>query len=185
MAESRRGRRELLERVLEPWLKGGIHHVGSTAIPGIAAKPVIDIVAGVAGFEEARAAFEPLGQESYVSDPHRPGIAHHFAKPSRRLPEMMYGLHLTEEGSDLWRERLAFRDALRGDADLTAEYEALKFRLSHEHPDDLEAYTHGKRAFVTGSERLWHACWQVSAFSPVVGSGRWPAAALPQATLSP
>lgn len=148
MAESLRGRARATERVLAPWLKGGIHHVGSTAIPGIAAKPVIDIVAGVAGFEKARAAFEPLGQELYVSDPHRPGIAHHFAKPSRRLPEMTYGLHLTEERSDLWRERLAFRDALRGDADLTAEYEALKFRLAHEHPDDLEAYTHGKRAFV-------------------------------------
>jgi GrpB-like predicted nucleotidyltransferase (UPF0157 family) len=105
-------------------------------------------VAGVAGFEEARAAFEPLTQMSYVSDPHRPGIAHHFAKPSRHLPEMTYGLHLTEQGSDLWRERLAFRDALRGNADLAAEYEALKFRLAHEHPDDLQAYTHGKRAFV-------------------------------------
>jgi GrpB-like predicted nucleotidyltransferase (UPF0157 family) len=105
-------------------------------------------VAGVAGFEEARTAFETLTQESYVSVPHRPGIAHHFAKPSRHLPEMTYGLHLTEEGSDLWRERLAFRDALRGDPDLTAEYEALKFRLAHEHPDDLQAYTHGKQAFV-------------------------------------
>ena len=129
-------------------MKGGIHHVGSTAIPGIAAKPVIDIVAGVAGFEEARAAFEPLSQVLYVSDPHRPSIAHHFVKPSRRLLEMTHSLHLTEEGSDLWRERLAFRDALRGDSDLTAEYEALKFRLAHEHPGDLEAYTHGKRAFV-------------------------------------
>ena len=103
-------------------------------------------MAGVAGFEEARAAFEPLRQESYVTDPHRPGIGHHFAKPSPQAPK--YGLHLTEPESDLWRERLAFRDALRGDAALTAEYEALKFRLASEHPHDLEAYTHGKRAFV-------------------------------------
>jgi GrpB-like predicted nucleotidyltransferase (UPF0157 family) len=109
---------------------------------------VIDIVAGVAGFEEARAAFEPLSQELYVSDPHRPGIAHHFAKPSGRLPEMTHSLHLTEEGSDLWRERLAFRDALRREGDLAAEYEALKLRLAHEHPDDLQAYTRGKQAFV-------------------------------------
>ena len=107
---------------------------------------MIDIVAGVADFEAARAASEPLSQESYVSDPHRPSIAHHFAKPSPQAPE--YGLHLTEEGSDLWRERLAFRDALRADADLTAEYEALKFRLAHVHPHDLVAYTQGKRAFV-------------------------------------
>jgi GrpB-like predicted nucleotidyltransferase (UPF0157 family) len=140
--------RELLERVLAPWLKGGVHHVGSTAIPGIAAKPVIDIVAGVAGLEDARAAIAPLSQEWYVSDPHRPGIAHHFAKPSRRLPEMTHSLHLTEEGSDLWRERLAFRDALRGDGYLAAEYEALKLQLAQEYVEDGAAYVAGKRAFV-------------------------------------
>jgi GrpB-like predicted nucleotidyltransferase (UPF0157 family) len=45
--------RALLERVLAPWLEGGIHHIGSTAIPGIAAKPVIDMMAGVRDLEEA------------------------------------------------------------------------------------------------------------------------------------
>jgi GrpB-like predicted nucleotidyltransferase (UPF0157 family) len=58
----------LLERVLAPWLEGGIHHVGSTAIPGIAAKPIIDMVAGVRDLEEARAAYEPLSKQSYVHD---------------------------------------------------------------------------------------------------------------------
>jgi GrpB-like predicted nucleotidyltransferase (UPF0157 family) len=135
--------RALLERVLAPWLEGGIHHVGSTAIPGIAAKPILDIVAGVRDLDEARAAFEPLGVLGYRSTPHRPGIAHHFSKPS-------YGLHLTEPGSDLWRERLVFRDALRGDPALAAEYEALKRRLAQEHGDDRGAYTTAKRAFVAG-----------------------------------
>lgn len=141
--------RRLLERVLAPWLvEGGIHHVGSTAIPGIAAKPIIDIVAGVRDLKEARAAFRPLGEQSYLHDPHRPSISHHFAKPSKRLSEMTHGLHLTEPGSDLWLERLAFRDALRGDPDLAAEYETLKIRLADEHRDDGRAYTSGKRAFV-------------------------------------
>jgi GrpB-like predicted nucleotidyltransferase (UPF0157 family) len=140
--------RALLERLLARWLENGIHHVGSTAIPGIAAKPVIDMIAGVRDFEEARAAFEPLHEESYVHTPHRPGIAHHFSKPSPRLPETQYGLHLTEPGSDLWRARLAFRDALRNDAALAAEYQALKLRLSEEHRLDLSAYTAGKRDFV-------------------------------------
>jgi GrpB-like predicted nucleotidyltransferase (UPF0157 family) len=142
-AESR-----LLQRVLAPWLKDGIHHVGSTAIPGIAAKPVIDMIAGVRDFEEARAAVEPLREEAYVHTPHRPGIAHHFSKPSPRLPETRYGLHLTEPGSDLWRERLAFRDALRNDPALAAEYQALKLRLKRECGFDLGAYTAGKREFV-------------------------------------
>lgn len=140
--------RALLERVLAPWLDEGIHHVGSTAIPGIAAKPVIDMIAGVRDFEEARAAFEPVCEHSYVHTPHRPGIAHHFSKPSPRLPETQYGLHLTEPGSDLWRERLAFRDALRNNPALVAEYEELKLRLAEDYRVDLGAYTAGKRDFV-------------------------------------
>jgi GrpB-like predicted nucleotidyltransferase (UPF0157 family) len=138
--------RALLERVLAPWLAEGIHHIGSTAVPGLAAKPIIDMMAGVRDFEEARAAYVPLAEQSYVHAPHRPGIAHHFAKPSSESTR--YGLHLTEPGSDLWRERLAFRDALRREPALAAEYEALKLRLAREHPDDATAYVGGKRAFV-------------------------------------
>ena len=133
--------RARLEELLAPWLAGGIHHIGSTAIPGVAAKPLIDMMAGVASFEESRAAHEPLLAAGWESTPHRPNIAHHFSKPG-------FGVHLTEPGGDLWRERLAFRDALRADSELAHEYEALKLRLAREHPDDRETYTNGKRAFV-------------------------------------
>ena len=57
--------RALLEGVLGPWLQGGIHHIGATSIPGLAAKPIIDMMAGVRDFEEARAAFDPLRELSY------------------------------------------------------------------------------------------------------------------------
>jgi GrpB-like predicted nucleotidyltransferase (UPF0157 family) len=140
--------RALLERALAPWLEGGIHHIGSTAIPGIAAKPIIDMMAGVRDLQEAWAASDSLGEECYLYAPHRPGIAHHFVKPSLRVPEMTHGLHLTEPGSDLWRERLAFRDALRKDRNLRTEYEVLKLRLAQEHRVDGYGYTPGKRAFV-------------------------------------
>ena len=133
--------RARLDELLEPWLAGGIHHVGSTAIPGIAAKPIIDMMAGVSSLEESRGAYGPLLAAGWESTPHRPGIAHHFSKPG-------FGLHLTEPGSDLWRERLAFRDALRADAELAREYEALKHRLAREHARDDKAYTDGKREFV-------------------------------------
>ena len=133
--------RERLGRILEPWLEGGIHHIGATSVPGLAAKPYIDMMAGVQNFEEARAAYEPLHEAGYEHTPHRPGIAHHFSNDE-------YSLHLTEPGSDLWNERLAFRDALRSGPELVAEYAALKLRLAEEHPNDLEAYLTGKRAFV-------------------------------------
>ena len=142
--------RLLLERVLAPWLDEGVHHVGSTSIRGIAAKPCIDMIAGVRDFEEARAAYEPPQTEGYIHAPHRPGIAHHFYKPTSRRPERTYSLHLTLPGSDLWRERLSFRDALRNDHALAGEYEQLKLRLAKEYPDDLGSYTGGKREFVVG-----------------------------------
>ena len=140
--------RTLLEPILATWLGGGIHHIGSTAVPGLAAKPIIDMMAGVQDLDAARAASAPLLEASYHSTPHRPGVAHHFSKPKAHPVEAEYGLHLTEPGSDLWRERLAFRDALRSDPALAAEYEALKLRLASEHGAGLGGYTAGKRDFV-------------------------------------
>ena len=140
--------RAFLEPILAPWLEGGIEHIGSTAIPGIAAKPIVDMVAGVRDLEEARAAYGPLEAAGYIDEPHRPEIAHHFAKPMLELDARRFNLHLTEPSSSLWRERLAFRDALRADRSLAAEYEALKLRLAHRHPGDVKTYTNGKRDFV-------------------------------------
>ena len=133
--------RALLEPVLAPWLAGGIHHVGSTAVPGLAAKPVIDMLAGVSDLEAARAAFEPLARAGYSYRVHRPE-AHAFRKRDGTCH-----LHLTEPGSDLWRERLAFRDALRGSAELRREYEAWK--LANASADgDPGPYRASKTAFV-------------------------------------
>jgi GrpB-like predicted nucleotidyltransferase (UPF0157 family) len=110
--------RKRLEDALEPWLAQPIEHIGSTAVPGLPAKPIIDMVAGVRSLAESREAFPALEQLGYAWRPHRPE-AHLFVREG-------YGVHLTEPGSDLWRERLAFRDALRASAELRAEYSAWK-----------------------------------------------------------
>ncbi len=140
--------RAQLERVLAPWLEGGIHHVGSTAVPGLAAKPVIDMIAGVCDLEVSRAAFQPLVELGYQYTPHRPRT-HHFSKPDG-APwwALTHNLHLTEVGTDLWSERLAFRDALRDDPALAAEYQVLKLRLANEHTAGRREYTVSKRPFV-------------------------------------
>lgn len=132
-----------LEEMLESWLDGGVHHIGSTAVPGLAAKPLVDMIAGVRDFEDAQAAYEPLLDTGWE----------HTPQPPRHRPPLLeagVGLHLTEPGSDLWVERLTFRDALRGDPDLAAEYQALKLALAHRYPEDVSAYTAGKRDFVVG-----------------------------------
>jgi GrpB-like predicted nucleotidyltransferase (UPF0157 family) len=138
--------RTLLERVLAPWLFGGVHHIGSTAVPGLVAKPIIDMMAGVRDFVAARAAISVLSGQGYAHAPHRPE-AYRFSKPpSPNWYECTHHLHLTEPGSDLWRERLAFRDALRADPALRDEYQALKERLARVHGADLPAYTADKGA---------------------------------------
>jgi GrpB-like predicted nucleotidyltransferase (UPF0157 family) len=139
--------RRVLEPVLAPWLDGELEHIGSTAVPGLAAKPVIDMLAPVRGLEEARAAFEPLAALGYGYREHRPE-AHAFAKPAgASWWEATCGLHLTERGSEIWRERLAFRDALRADPALAAEYEAWK-QLHANRPGEEAPYDDRKFDFV-------------------------------------
>jgi GrpB-like predicted nucleotidyltransferase (UPF0157 family) len=139
--------RAVLEEALRPWLEGGIHHVGSTAVPGLAAKPVIDMIAGVRDLEAARAAFRPLAKLGYGYREHRPE-AHAFSKPDgAEWWQATHGLHLTEPGSDLWRERLAFRDALRADPELAAGYEEWKLRHASA-PGAPGAFRADKYAFV-------------------------------------
>jgi GrpB-like predicted nucleotidyltransferase (UPF0157 family) len=125
----------MLERILHPWLEGGIHHIGSTSVPGLAAKPIVDMMAGVRNLDEARSASSALSMLGYVYRPHRPE-AHRFHREG-------YHLHLTRPGSDLWRERLGFRDALRADPALREEYAAWK--EAHRGED---GYTAGKRPLV-------------------------------------
>ncbi len=77
--------RLIMERLLARWLAGPIEHVGSTAIPGMPAKPVIDIMAAVSSLEASRAAIGELKKIGYVYFPYRSDIMHWFCKPSPAL----------------------------------------------------------------------------------------------------
>jgi len=138
--------RELIAAAIEPWLSGPIEHIGSTAVPGLAAKPVIDIMAAVRGLEESRPALEVLQGLSYCYAPYRDDVMHWLCKPS---PESRtHHLHLVPFESRLWVDRLAFRDVLRNNATIANEYAALKRRLAQLHAHDREAYTQAKGAFI-------------------------------------
>jgi GrpB-like predicted nucleotidyltransferase (UPF0157 family) len=138
--------RARLESALGPWLAGPIEHIGSTAIPGMSAKPVIDIMAPVTGLEAARPAIPAAEAIGYVHYPYRADTMHWFCKPS--AAHRTHHLHLVPLGSPLWHERLAFRDRLRSDGELAAEYRALKAALAQRHRTDREAYTDAKGPFV-------------------------------------
>lgn len=138
--------RALLEVAIGEWMVGGVHHVGSTAVPGMEAKPIIDILVGVRGLDESRARFGRLAGLRYVYAPYLLGEMHWFCKPhpSRRT----HHLHLVPVGSRRYIDELAFRDRLRGDTKVAEEYVALKRRLARRFTNDRDAYTDAKSAFV-------------------------------------
>ena len=139
--------RSVLLDAIASYLKAGsIEHIGSTAIYGLEAKPVIDIMAGVESLDASRAAIAVLERHQYCYAPYRTDVMHWLCKPSPAL--RTHHLHLVPLGSGLWIERLAFRDYLRAHADVALEYAALKRRLAEAHRLDREAYTAGKTAFV-------------------------------------
>lgn len=139
-------RRKLLEAI-GPWLAGPVEHIGSTAIPGLSAKPVIDIMAGVASLGASRPALAPLAALDYCYFPYRPDDEHWFCKPSPAY--RTHHLHLVPIESPHWAGAIAFRDYLRTHADTAAEYEELKKRLALQFRLDREAYTDAKGPFIT------------------------------------
>jgi GrpB-like predicted nucleotidyltransferase (UPF0157 family) len=138
--------RMILDRVIENWIVGTIEHVGSTAVPGLAAKPVIDIMVGVDSLDASRAAIPILSEIEYCYFPYHADLMHWFCKPSPSF--RTHHLHLVPFRSRLWVERLVFRDYLRRHADDVAEYAELKLRLAQQHHFDREAYTEAKTPFV-------------------------------------
>ena len=135
-----------LQRVLIPWLAGPNEHIGSTEVPGLTAKPVIDIMAAVATLEKSKNAITALRELDYLYAPYRPDVMHWFCKP--RFSFRTHHLHLVPWGSPLWISRIAFRDRLRADNGLAAEYMELKRSLAATFEYDREAYTEGKSDFV-------------------------------------
>ena len=138
----------LLEANLSRWLSNGVAHIGSTAIPGLAAKPILDMLAPVLDLQAAREAIPALADLGYVHAEHRPEEALWFFKQhDEDYERRTHQLHLARPDSRLWQERLGFRDALREDAGLRDDYAAVKHALSD--ASDLFAYTDGKRTFVS------------------------------------
>jgi GrpB-like predicted nucleotidyltransferase (UPF0157 family) len=127
-----------------------IEHVGSTAIPGLGGKPVVDLMLGapsLSAIDARRPAIESLGYE-YL--PHQEAVI-----PGRRFfvkcvgDRRAFHLHAVQAGSAFWIEHLAFRDRLRGDPGLAAAYHGVKTDLARRYRHDREAYASGKSAFIS------------------------------------
>ena len=124
-----------------------IQHVGSTAVSGLQAKPILDIGVRVENFDAAFVSVEPLERLGYTFRGEQ-GILrrHYFVKGPE--DNRTHHLHMLERTNPEWRKLLFFRDYLRGHLEPTAEYQRLKLRLAKQFPNDREAYTDGKHMFV-------------------------------------
>ncbi|MEX0732110.1 MAG: GrpB family protein [Aquisalimonadaceae bacterium] len=135
----------LLEKI-DSWLVGSVEHVGSTAVPGMVAKPIIDIMFGVETLEASKGAVAVLRVNGYCYYPYKPDMMHWFCKPS---PEVRtHHLHLVPYQSSLWKERMRFRNILRENPQLANEYGILKQSLAANAAFDHEAYTRNKWPFI-------------------------------------
>jgi GrpB-like predicted nucleotidyltransferase (UPF0157 family) len=129
----------------------GIEHFGSTAVPGLAAKPIIDILIAVRSLAVAKATMiEPIKALGYVYWADNP-------KPDRMFfvkgmppygKRRTHHVHVTEPDGEMWRRRLVFRDYLRAHPDVARRYEVLKRELADRYGLDREGYSDAKTDFV-------------------------------------
>jgi GrpB-like predicted nucleotidyltransferase (UPF0157 family) len=129
-----------------------VEHVGSTAVPGLAAKPIVDLQLSVDRIEPRERYAVALTQLGYlfVPAPESPDY-HFFAKPPER--PRAYHLHVCEAGSHHEFRHVAVRDFLRSHPDEVGRYAELKREIVSRHPRDRLAYIAGKDRYVTGLER--------------------------------
>lgn len=127
-----------------------VEHVGSTSVPGLAAKPIIDVAVGIRGeiaIERIIQILDPLGY-IYRRDEGASGgqlfVVDEEGQPGHRIAY----IHVVTTEDPQWARYLRFRDLLRGNPDARIEYEQLKRRLAAEFPDDRVGYTTAKESFI-------------------------------------
>jgi dephospho-CoA kinase len=144
-------------QVVEPWRDGGVHHVGSTAVPEVPAEPVIDLFAGLAGVDVAPDAAAALTAAGWRPDPagDPDDVARADADPAAPGPRYTkergegapVAVELLVPGGARWRTAILFRDRLRADAERRREYARVKRRAAAR-CRDREGYEQRKTAFV-------------------------------------
>ena len=129
----------------------GIEHIGSTAVSGLGAKPIIDIMVGVHCLSDARRCIRPLERIDYEYVPE-----YEDSMPERRYfrkgpnePNKHYHLHMVEYDGEFWKRYLLFRDYLRKHPKTASEYFRLKKQLAVKYRLNREGYTEAKTSFVT------------------------------------
>jgi GrpB-like predicted nucleotidyltransferase (UPF0157 family) len=142
--------KELMQR-LSPYGVKEVEHVGSTSIHDLPAKPIIDVMAMIPSFDQVEEISGKLAEDEWHYVP-----VELDERPWRRFfikvehDRRVAHLHLMMEGEPRWEQQRLFRDRLNGNPSLRKEYAELKKSLANQFPDDREAYSDGKAAFIEG-----------------------------------
>jgi GrpB-like predicted nucleotidyltransferase (UPF0157 family) len=122
-----------------------VEHVGSTAVPGLASKPVIDIQVSVASVADEATYVDAIERSGVALRSREPG--HRYFRPSGDLPRDVQ-IHVCEAGSAWERDHILFRDYLRAHPEVRDAYGRLKLKLAEDYREDRIAYTDAKTAFI-------------------------------------
>lgn len=126
-----------------------IEHIGSTSVPGLDAKPIIDIMLGFETLDAPRIieCMESIEYKHWKEDTFQ-HVRLMFTKWSEDVTRRLVNVHATVKGGEFWNEQLQFRNKLREDQVLTREYADLKKDLARKYESDPDAYTAAKTQFV-------------------------------------
>jgi len=125
-----------------------VHHVGSTSVPGLAAKPIIDLDVEIASYGVFPQICERLTEAGWRHEGNYGIESREAFKPIKQLDFMKHHLYVCPSDSIELKRHLAFRDTLRSDKSAVDEYGTLKQRLAERHGNDIDAYIDGKTAFI-------------------------------------
>lgn len=126
-----------------------IEHIGSTAVAGLSAKPIIDSMAGVPSMGDADTLLQLLCAHGYETSAEFNATLEGERRLMRHaLGRRTHHLHLVVFGGSRWAQRLQFRDRLRADPAAAARYQSLKQDLAIRYRQDREAYTQAKTVFI-------------------------------------
>jgi GrpB-like predicted nucleotidyltransferase (UPF0157 family) len=125
-----------------------IEHIGSTAVPNLGGKNIVDIMAGVNSLEEAKQCLAPLERIGYTEVIPQVDKTdwYYCLKKGHQTPG--FHLHLVRFGSEHWKKHVIFRDFLRKNPKVAKEYYALKKELAAKYGTDRLGYTEAKTAFI-------------------------------------
>jgi GrpB-like predicted nucleotidyltransferase (UPF0157 family) len=139
-------RRRILEVVGHKVL--AIEHIGSTAVPGLGAKPIIDMMAGVRESTDADECLPPLEKIGYRDVAPQPNNLEWYYCLGKGPHSTGYHLHLVKFVSPHWRRHLLFRNYLRTHPEAAQRYYELKKKLAAKHGSDRIGYTDAKTSFI-------------------------------------